>query len=90
MTTKEAIQKHSGFGFKLLVELIVIVSAVSVAWATLRGDVVRNKEVVNEVKINLKTTDGKVSGIEGDIKSINTKIGTIDENIKEIKESVKK
>jgi len=90
MTPKELVQKHSVFGFKLLIELVVIIFAVGIAWATLSGDVKRNKEVVDEVKTDQKVIDQKVSSIEGDIKSINTKIGTIDENIKEIKESVKK
>ena len=90
MTAKEAIQKHTSFGFKLLIELVVIIFAVGIAWATLSGDVKRNKEVVDEVKTDQKITDQKVSGIEGDIKSINTEIKGIGENIKEIKESVKK
>jgi len=90
MTPTQAIQKNIGFGFKLLIELVVIIFAVGIAWATLSGDVKRNKEVVDEVKVDQKATDQKVSSIQGDIKSINTKIGTIDDNIKEIKESVKK
>jgi len=90
MTPTQAIQKNIGFGFKLLIELVVIIFAVGIAWATLSGDVKRNKEVVDEVKVEQKATNEKVSGIEGDIKSINTEIKGIGEDIKEIKESVKK
>ena len=90
MTTKEAIQKHSGFGFKLLIELVVIIFAVGIAWATMRGDVKRNKEVVNEVKVNQKVDHDTISDIKGDIKSIKTELKGIGENITEIKESVKK
>ena len=90
MTTKEAIQSGTTFGFKLLVELVVIVLAVGIAWATLSGDVERNKEVITEVRFDQKEDRRDISSIEGDIKSINTKIGTIDDNIQEIKESVQK
>ncbi len=90
MTTKEAIQKHSGFGFKLLIELVVIIFAVGIAWATMRGDVKRNKEVVNEVKVNQKVDHDTISDIKGDIKSIKTELKGIGEIITEIKESVKK
>ncbi len=90
MTTKEAIQKHSSFGFKLLIELVVIIFAVGVAWATLRGDVVRNTDDIVKAEAAQTKDHDAISEVQGDIKSINTKIGMIDENIKEIKESVKK
>lgn len=86
---KEQTQNQGRF-VKVFLEIAIILFAVGLAWATMKGTVIRNTKDIEKHDGRITYVEKEVSDVKADIREIKTSQKFVLEGIKEIKESIKK
>ncbi len=75
---------------KIAIEISILLFAVGIAWATLRGTVKENSKDIEKHDTRIGHVEKEVSGVKSDIREIMNEQKHIGTGIKEIKERLPK
>lgn len=74
---------------KIVIEVGIILFAIGIAWATLRGSVKQNNENIKNHTVRISSVEEGVSDVKSDIREIRVEQKYISKGIDEIKEKIK-